>query len=101
MTIKIERRGGYAGLEEKLASVNLQELPKAIADQLRERLAHLSRLASQNVASVGADQFHYSIEVDEPGAALRTLTVVDEGNPDDPALQSLMAILELLGTTLR
>jgi hypothetical protein len=96
MTLKIKRLGGFAGVEENLASVDVAKLPKPIADQLRERVALLATLSAQRPRPVGADQFHYEIDMAEPGAQPQTLTVVDEGDPEQPAMQQLQAILELV-----
>ncbi len=45
MRITIKRRGGFAGLEENLAAVDVDTLPKLVADQLRERVAQLATLS--------------------------------------------------------
>ena len=99
MTLKIKRLGGFAGLEENLAAVDLAKLPKSVADQLRERVAQLATLSAQSPRPVGADQFHYEIDIAEPGAQPRTLTVVDEGDPEQPAMKQVRAILELVAGT--
>jgi hypothetical protein len=96
MRVKIDRLGGFAGVEENLASVDLANMPKPVGDQVQERLAQLSRLSARSPGTEGADQFYYKIEMAEPGAQPRTLTVVDEGDPNDPAIKAFMAILELL-----
>lgn len=96
MTILIKRCGGFAGGEQRLVSIDTATLPVTIADSLRERMARLTALSAQE-PSPGADRFQYDIEITEPGAGSRKLTVVDEGDPDDPALKEVMAILELAG----
>ena len=45
---------------------------------------------------MGADQFRYEIETSEPGSGTRTIRVIDEGNPDDPALKLVRSILGLI-----
>jgi hypothetical protein len=101
MRVKIDRLGGFTGVEENLASVDLATMPKPVGDQLQKRLAQLSRLSAKSTAEEGADQFYYKIETAEPGGQVRTLTVVDQGDPNDPAINTVMAILQLLGATPR
>jgi hypothetical protein len=96
MQIMIKRCGGFAGLEEHLAAVDVDTLPKPVADKLREHVTHLATLSAQSPPPVGADQFHYEIDIAEPGAQPRRLTVVDEGNPEQPLLQQVRAILDLV-----
>jgi hypothetical protein len=96
MQITIERRGGFAGLEEHLATVDVDTLPKPVADQLRERVAQLATLTAQSPTPVGADQFLYEIGIVEPGAQPRILTVVDEGDPEQPLMKQVRAILDLV-----
>ena len=96
MQIKIKRLGGFAGLEENLVAVDVDTLPKPVADELRERVAQLATLSARSPTPVGADQFHYEISIAEPGAQPRTLTVVDEGDPEQPLMQQVRAILDLV-----
>ena len=96
MQITIKRRGGFAGLEEQLTAVDVDTLPKPVADQLQEHVTHLATLSAQSPPPVGADQFRYEIDIAEPGAQPRRLTVVDEGNPEQPLLQQVRAILDLV-----
>jgi hypothetical protein len=96
MQIKIKRLGGFAGLEENLVAVDVDTLPKPVADELRERVAQLATLSAQSPTPVGADQFHYEINIAEPGAQPRTLTVVDEGDPEQPLMKQVRAILDLV-----
>jgi len=95
MMVNIRRAGGFAGVDEELASVDSSTLSSAKADELRELVTRLSALRAQRPESVGADRFRYEIRVVEPGAEPRTLTVVDEGDPDDAAMKLVHAILEL------
>jgi hypothetical protein len=96
MQIKIKRLGGFAGLEENLVSVDVDTLPKPVADELRERVAQLAALSARSPTPIGADQFHYEINIAEPGAQPRTLTVVDEGDPEQPLMKQVRAILDLV-----
>jgi len=76
--------------------VDVDTLPKPVADELRERVAQLAMLSARSPTPVGADQFHYEISIAEPGAQPRTLTVVDEGDPEQPLMQQVRAILDLV-----
>jgi len=96
MQITIKRRGGFAGLEEHLAAVDVDTLPKPVADQLQEHVTHLATLSAQSPPPVGADQFRYEIDIAEPGAQPRTLTVVDHGDPEQPLMKQVRAILDLV-----
>ncbi len=95
MKIEIKRAGGFAGVDEKLASVDSSTLPTAAADELRDLVTRLSARCAERPESVGADRFRYEIRGVEPGAEPRTLTVVDEGDPDDPAMKLVRGILDL------
>ena len=97
MKIQIKQSGGYAGIEMTLAAVDSGLLPDEVAAQLPERLNRLSALCAQIQPSLGADRFQYDIEISDPGSKPRRLTVIDEGDPGEPAMQEVMAILELLG----
>ena len=97
MKIQIKQSGGFAGIEMTLAAVDSGNLPDAAAAQLPARLNRLSGLCAQSPPSPGADRFQYEIEIRDPEAKPRTLTVIDEGDPGQPAMQEVIAILELLG----
>lgn len=97
MTITVRRRGGFAGIDERLASVDLGTLPGAVAQQLRDGMARLDALIAGGQPSVGADQIEYAIEIAEAGAPPRTITVIDEGDPDQAAMKQVRAVLRLLG----
>jgi emfourin len=100
MRLTIKKTGGFAGVEQTLASLDTERMPKASADQLRKHVEEISTLATQASKSVGVDQFHYEITVMEPGLAPRALTLVDEGNPNHPAMEHVAALLALAGENL-
>lgn len=89
MKVSITRRGGYAGLEQRLG-----EADSAGSDQTA-LLKSLEVLAAQPM-SEGADQFEYTIEVTEPGKAGRTITVKDMGDPETPEMKALAALANAL-----
>lgn len=57
MTITVRRRGGFAGIDERLASVDLGTLPGAVAQQLRDGVARLDALIAGGQPSVGAGAY--------------------------------------------
>ncbi len=101
MTVDIERTGGFAGVEEKLAALDSSTLSPQAAAELRGLVARLSAWCAQNPESVGSDRFRYEIAIGEslkPGeacAATRTLTVIDEGDPEHAPVKLVLAILDL------
>lgn len=97
VTVEIRRSGGFAGIEEKLASLDTNMLPKAAADELLALVARLSAWCARQRESIGADRISYQVGIVEPRAGSRTLTVIDEGDPDDPAMKLVRAILDLAG----
>ena len=99
MTLRIKRTGGYAGIEENLASIDVSSLPEPAANQIRQQVTQLSALTAQRPERVGADQFRYEIEIAEPGSTARTINVIDEGNPDEPALKLVQRILGMISET--
>jgi hypothetical protein len=101
MKISIRRRGGFAGLDETLAFLDSSQLPPPVAARLTEYMDELSRLCAQRPPSQGADQLYYEIETSEPGTTPRTLTVVDEGDPDLPEMKRIAAILDLVAAKQR
>jgi hypothetical protein len=99
MEIRIRRLGGFAGLDQTIASLDSDRLPKASADRLSNHLAQLSSLGATAPESKGADQFRYEIEVSEKGTPPRVLSVIDEGDPKKPAMKHLSALLNLAGVS--
>ncbi|HEY3400266.1 MAG TPA: protealysin inhibitor emfourin [Geothrix sp.] len=96
MILTLRRTGGFAGIRESLGTVDSAHLDGAAQRALAAQVKALDRLASGS-AGPGADQFHYEVEVRESGQPPRTLIVADEGNPDSPAFQALMALMGTLG----
>ena len=101
MTIDIERTGGFAGVEEKLATLDSSSLSPQAAAELRGLVARLSAWCAQNAESAGADRFRYEIAITEPptpgetGPATQTLTVIDEGDPEHAPVKLVLALLDL------
>jgi hypothetical protein len=96
MHINVTQSGGFAGSTITLASTALEQLPPEAADQIRRHVEALTRAAAAAPRTAGADRFEYHVEIAEPGAAPRTITVVDEGDENDPKKKAVAAILELL-----
>src|SRR6476660_5968542 len=97
MKLTIKRTGGFAGIEQTLASFDTERMTKASADQVRKHVEEISTLAAQASKSVGADQFHYEINIMEPWLAPRALTLIDEGNSNHPTMEHVAALLALAG----
>jgi hypothetical protein len=95
MKIQVRQVGGFAGAQVTLASADTSNLSSEAAAQLRDHLSRLSRLISLHPPSPGADRLQYEVDITEPGAQSRVLTVVEE-DPDQPAVQEVISILELL-----
>ena len=96
MTITIRQSGGFAGGQRTLVTADLDRLPPPTAGEVRRRVEDLSRLAASGKPSPGADRFEYHIEVGGSGSAPQAITVIDEGS-EDPRMQLVLGILELLG----
>lgn len=88
MKVTIKRSGGYAGLgEETVAAVDTGTLSRPQAQRIEGAVRKLERAESP----IGADMPRYDIEIrDEQGA--RSLTFLDEGDPQSPLNQLLQAV---------
>lgn len=93
MKVSITRRGGFAGIEQRLGEADPHEPGHALLKSLEAAVAAKPR-------SEGADHLEYAIEVTEPGTATRTITVRDEGNPDLPEMKALAALAKALRISL-
>ncbi len=94
MRITITRTGGFAGLDQTLASVDTGRLPKDSGEKLRQHIARLSALIGQTPLPEGKDYLCYTIVVTEAGSPPASFSVLDEGDPDSPLMKELTAILE-------
>ncbi len=66
MEIRISRRGGFAGIDEELASVRTEDLDAAEASRLETQVDDINffSLPSELPSDlVGADQFTYSVTI--------------------------------------
>lgn len=95
MILTLRRTGGFAGIQETLGTLDTASLGGEAQRAFAARLKELEQLAA--LPAHGADQFHYELDIREPGQAPRTLTIVDEGDPDLPAMRALSALMETLG----
>jgi hypothetical protein len=93
MTITIKRSGGFAGIEQTMAQVDTKNLTKEQIERVKSGIARLSGLLAKKSPSVGADRFQYDVTVTEDTGAAKTMTVIDEGDPKDPALTALMDLI--------
>ena len=94
MILTLRRTGGFAGIRETLGTVDTASLGGAAQ---RALAAQLKALELEAEPAFGADQFHYEVEIQEPGAASRTLVIVDEGDPSLPGYRVLRDLAQTLG----
>ncbi|HJW33927.1 MAG TPA: protealysin inhibitor emfourin [Holophagaceae bacterium] len=99
MIISLFRRGGFAGLEQALGSVDLDGLPGETVRSAEARLARLEQALRDTPAGAGADRFRIDVELRTP-AGIRTLSVIDEGDPQSPPMQALAELAKDLGLGL-
>ncbi|MEQ4722195.1 protealysin inhibitor emfourin [Nonomuraea sp. B19D2] len=79
MRVKIERTGGFAGIEETVAAYDTDDLPEQEAAKVYDALTAIEATAAQEPAEVGADLMTYRITVgDGPG---KVYTVSEEPSP--------------------
>ncbi|MFI0405203.1 protealysin inhibitor emfourin [Actinomadura sp. 3N508] len=93
MRVKIERTGGFAGLEELVALYDLADLPAGRAERVREALDALdaARERGDEGRNIGADLFVYRISVeDEPGGKIRVYEVQEDPMGDSSLLDVLL-----------
>ena len=93
--IQVKRRGGFAGLDEIVGAIDTARAPAQLAGRAR---SHVERLLARGAREdpVGADFLKYEIVVSEGNATPRTITIVDEGRPDDLAMAEVTALLGVL-----
>jgi hypothetical protein len=94
MTITIKRSGGYAGVEHVLATVDSSKLTGEQDARVRSLIARLSGLMANRGITEGSDRFEYEVTVTGNGEGTKSVTVIDEGNPQDQAMQ---IVTELIG----
>jgi len=97
MKIEIRRSGGFAGIEQLLASSDSGDWSAELAEDVGARVERVFRLAGAKPRPVGADQYRYEITTSEPGGETRRLVVADEGDPNEPALKEILGIIERIG----
>ncbi len=96
MILTVRRTGGFAGIQESLGTMDTAFLGGEAQQCLVARLTELEQLASQATLP-GADQFRYEVDIRENAKPLRTLVILDEGDPARPAQRALAALMETLG----
>src|SRR3954447_10155514 len=95
MTITIKRSGGYAGVEQVLATVDSGKLTSEQEARARSLIVRLSDLMINRGITEGSDRFEYEVTVTGNGEGTRSMTVIDEGNPQDAAMQIVMELIGL------
>jgi hypothetical protein len=95
MKVRVVRSGGFAGVRQLLGEHDSELGSDSIATQLRERIDALARAIDLKSPTVGADLIQYEVTLEESGVT-RTLSLADEGDPNDPAMKQVLAIVDLL-----
>ena len=96
MKIRIKSSGGIAGQEEiEIASLDTANLSTTEAEQI---IQNVESIFEQGAQVVGADLMNYRIEVEDEQGKRKELVIMDEGEPDSPIQQLLVAITEPQGT---
>ncbi|WP_433440900.1 protealysin inhibitor emfourin [Nonomuraea sp. CA-141351] len=79
MRVKIERTGGFAGIEQTVAAYDTDDLPEKEAAKVYDALTAIEAASAQELSEVGADLMTYRITVgDGPG---KVYAVPDEPSP--------------------
>src|SRR5437899_8556537 len=93
MIITIKRSGGYAGVEQVLATVDSSKLTSERDARVQSLIARLSGLLANRGVGEGADRFQYEVTVTGNGEGTKSMTVIDEGNPQDAAIQIVTQLI--------
>jgi len=80
--VRIERRGGLAGLH-----LNVERDYASLQPIQRETIASLSTAAASPLAPAGADRFHYRVLLTHADGSERTIEVPEPAMPE--SLESL------------
>ncbi len=97
MTIVIKRSGGFAGIELALGFLDSKLLTKQKADRARACVAQLSKLVAKKDAPASADHFQYEVTVRGDDGTKKSMTVIDTGDPQDPAVKIVMDLISFAG----
>lgn len=97
MTIVIKRSGGFAGIELALCFLDSKLLTKQKADRARACVAQLSKLLVRKDSVEGADHFQYEVTMREDDRTNKSMTVIDTGDPQDPAVKIVMDLISFAG----
>ena len=97
MLIQVWQSGGFAGGEPiQLGRLDTSQLPP-VQQKRAEQLAQAIENPATSTVPIGADMVEYRIEVSDDGDQ-RTIVVADDMNPENPLLQSVHELLELVGS---
>lgn len=89
MKVTIKRSGGYAGLgQETVAAVDTGVLSRPQAQRIESAVRNLEHAESP----VGADMMRYDIEIGDEQGTSRSLTFLDDGDPQNPLRELLQAV---------
>lgn len=101
MILKIKRSGGFAGVDEELATVDTSSLPGEAAVRVEHCLADIISLLEEtpDYPPYGADMFQYEIEVIDESGEPKTLVLVDEIDDTIPLTRALGDFLNSMNVT--
>lgn len=94
MKVKVTWSGGYAGQGGEVGAVDTSAIDADEAARLEEVIEDLA--ANPDGGEIGADLYEYRIEV-TTDQGVRTFTVSDPGDPQQPMDSRLTQLLRLMG----
>lgn len=92
MLIKISRSGGFAGIEEKLGSIDTQDLEGPSVENVKLWLTDLNE---EQLGADGADTYRYEIAIEDDAGDEHTLVIGGGGDPGAPSPDALRELCEL------
>ncbi|TMQ89203.1 hypothetical protein ETD83_39045 [Actinomadura soli] len=94
MRVKVERTGGFAGLETLVALYDIADLPAGRAERVREALDALAAAQDRGDegGDIGADLFVYRITVQDErgGGETRVYEVREDPTADDSSVLDVL-----------
>jgi len=100
MIISVTRRGGFAGLDQPLGHIDLDELPAEGRAEAQKGIDTLQRLARETPPGAGADRFRYEVYLEKEGRTAPPIIIVDEGEWDRPLSRALADLAQTIGLPL-
>ncbi|MGH3104001.1 MAG: protealysin inhibitor emfourin [Gaiellaceae bacterium] len=91
MQISVKRSGGFAGIEEEVATVDTEQLAAASAERLERLVDEIGffDLPASVSDGEGADRFRYEVTVAADGRR-HTVTYTEEGGAETASVRRLV-----------